>query len=228
MRLYKPSLLEPGSVIEHHYHHRPYATVILAGSYEEAGDAGRFRARPGDVLIHGPFSAHRDRVDSARAMVLDLPLPFSVADEAGVARVADPDRLARLCEQDPRDAVRLLMETIVPTGNQERDLCDLLSVDLRGSTPLDIGGWARRNGRSREHVSREFRRIYGVSPSSYRLEARTRRAWRMIVTSMEDLAGIAAGSHFADQAHMTRSVKRLTGRTPREWRCWSRAGPARP
>ena len=76
----RPSQLETASEIARHRHTGAYATIVLAGAYEEAGDAGRFRVGAGDVLLHAPFSAHRDIVSNARTIVLDLPLPFDARD----------------------------------------------------------------------------------------------------------------------------------------------------
>jgi hypothetical protein len=38
--------------IPRHRHARAYAAVVLEGSYEESGSRGRFRVRPGDVVLH--------------------------------------------------------------------------------------------------------------------------------------------------------------------------------
>ena len=74
MQLLQPSLLPAAAEIARHHHREPYATLVLAGAYEEAGDAGRIAVQEGAVLLHGPFSAHRDRVSAKRTVVLDLPL----------------------------------------------------------------------------------------------------------------------------------------------------------
>jgi anti-sigma factor ChrR (cupin superfamily) len=43
--------LDAGIVLPRHRHAAGYATVVLAGSFEEASFAGRFVAVPGDVLL---------------------------------------------------------------------------------------------------------------------------------------------------------------------------------
>ena len=45
-----------------------------------------------------------------------------------------------------------------------------------------------------------------------------RRAWRDVVAGTAGLAEIACTTGFADQAHMTRAIARLTGTTPGAWR----------
>ncbi|HEU4731148.1 MAG TPA: helix-turn-helix domain-containing protein [Kofleriaceae bacterium] len=42
--------------------------------------------------------------------------------------------------------------------------------------------------------------------------------WLAIVRTRDSLAAIAAATGFADQAHMTRSVRALTGASPSAWR----------
>jgi AraC-like DNA-binding protein len=218
MRLLQPSQLPAAADIARHHHREPYATVVLTGAYEEAGDAGRMAARAGEVLLHGPFSAHRDRISAQRTVVLDLPLPFDGRDWPARGRIADPDRIVRLAERDPVAAVAALLGEFAPAAGEEDDLPDQLSAALRASASPRIGEWAAARGRSREHVSRSFEKLYGVPPAAYRADCQAKRAWRMIVGSGDGLAGIAVEAGYADQAHMTRAVTGLTGRSPGRWR----------
>jgi AraC-like DNA-binding protein len=219
MQLLQPSLLPAAADIARHRHREPYATLVLTGAYEEAGDAGRIAAQAGEVLLHGPFSAHRDRISAKRTIVLDLPLPFDGRDWPARARIADPDWIVRLAERDPVEAVAALLGGLaLMSASEEEDLSDQLSAALRTSASPRIGEWAAARGRSREHVSRGFERRYGVSPVAYRADCQAKRAWRMIVVSDDSLAGIAVEAGYADQAHMTRAVTRLTGTSPRRWR----------
>ena len=219
MQLLRPSLLPAAADIARHRHREPYATVVLTGAYEEAGDAGRMVAGAGQVLFHGPFSAHRDRISAKRTVVLDLPLPFDGRDWPARARVVDPDHIVRLAERDPVEAVMALLDGLAPGQMaEEDDLPDQLSAALRTPAPPRIGAWAAASGRSREHVSRSFEKLYGVPPAAYRADCQAKRAWRMIVAGDDSLAGIAVEAGYADQAHMTRAVKRLSGMSPKRWR----------
>jgi len=56
--------------------------------------------------------------------------------------------------------------------------------------------------------------VFGISPAAFRARTRARQAWNVIAASEEPLAAIAADLGFADQSHMTRSVKQLTGMAP--------------
>src|SRR5450432_402684 len=58
-----------------HIHDKPYASIVLSGGYEEAGDHGRFRVSAGDVIFHERFEAHLDRFSAAGVVVLNLKIP---------------------------------------------------------------------------------------------------------------------------------------------------------
>jgi AraC-like DNA-binding protein len=204
--------------IRRHYHAQPYATLVLDGGYEEAGDQGRYRVGAGDLLLHPAFSAHLDLVASRHTWVLDLPLPFDGRTWPAMARLADPDLVVRTARSDSREARHLLLEGVIEVEQQPADPADRLADALTADPSLAIGEWASANGHSREWLSRRFHHFYGVSSAQFRAEARSRQAWRRIVGSREPLAYIAAECGFADQAHMTRGIGRLTGRTPRAWR----------
>jgi AraC-like DNA-binding protein len=203
--------------IGRHRHRHPYVAVILAGSYLEAGDCGRRRVSAGDVLVHEPFETHLNEIAAGGAEVLNLPLPAGVRLPAA-ARVRDPDFLVRLCERSPRDAAEALGFDMSEGPAPLEDWPDLLAAECREAGSIRLGEWARRHGLAAATVSRGFARVYGVSPARYRIEARSRRAWQAITATSESLASIAAESGFADQAHMTRSVARMTGRPPGGWR----------
>ena len=62
-----------------------------------------------------------------------------------------------------------------------------------------------------------WRRRFGMSPQVLRRELRTRRALHLLAGAMP-LAGIAAASGFADQAHLARTLRAATGATPSQLR----------
>ena len=206
----------PAARLDRHRHAEGYAALVLEGGYCEAGDAGRFRVGPGDVLLHGPFEAHRDDFGRSTTRLIDLPLPMAPPFARGT--VADPDAIVRLAERDPAAAGRLLLSTLRATEAREDDWPDRLAADLRYGKAIGLSAWAASHALRPGSVSRGFRAAYGVSPQRYRLEARARLAARRIAGSAEGLAAIAADTEFADQAHMTRAVRMLTGRTPRALR----------
>jgi AraC-like DNA-binding protein len=206
------------SEIGRHYHERPYATLVVDGGYEEAGDQGRFTVSAGDLLLHPAFSAHRDIVRRPGSRVLDLPLPFDGRPWPGLGALRDPDLVIRTARRDAGEATGLLLEGLVAVTPTAETPADRLATALSDDPTLRIGDWAEANRHSPAWLARHFVRHYGVTSAMFRTEARARRAWRRIVSSAAPLAEIALACGFADQAHMTRAVGRLTGRPPSAWR----------
>src|SRR5258708_1150768 len=57
-----------------HRHLEGYASVVLAGSFVEAGFWGRVNVEPGDVLLHGRFDCHANSTNCSRSVqILRLP-----------------------------------------------------------------------------------------------------------------------------------------------------------
>jgi AraC-like DNA-binding protein len=202
-----------------HRHLQAYAAVILSGAYEEAGDSGRWQVGCGDVLIHWSLEAHQDRVAPRGCRLLNLPLARDLPLPPAF-RISDPDLVARLAQRDVAAAVASLLaqkrEPVAPMA----DWPDLLAAELRKTFDKPLETWARDHALSPASVSRGFRRTYGVAPSRYRLEARTRSALRSIRASPRNLASVAYEHGFADQAHLTRTVRQVAGCTPRQWQDW--------
>jgi AraC-like DNA-binding protein len=204
------------SSLPRHLHCEAYATLVLEGGYEEAGEAGRWRVRPGQVLLHAPFSIHRNRSLERGARLVNLPLVLK-AGASSCGTVADPDLVVRLAERDPIAAAESLLEGWRENIPPLDDAPDRLSQILAGPDVIPIRAWAEAEGVARQTVFRGFRALYGVSPTRYRVEARARRAWKLIMAGDLGLAEAALAAGYADQAHMCREVKALTGQTPGAW-----------
>jgi AraC-like DNA-binding protein len=201
--------------IPRHRHERAYAAVILSGGYEESGSFGRYRVRSGHVLLHRAFDAHVDRFESSGARILNLLLDEPPAFGLGV--VADPDAIARVAEKDLPAAVEALRETMTSIEPQPADWPDLLAYDLLDDPQLRLEAWAERQGMAAATLSRGFRTIFATSPAAFRAESRAQSALALITAGGSSLAEIAAAAGFADQSHMTRAVRALTGQPPGYW-----------
>ncbi|TKJ22815.1 helix-turn-helix domain-containing protein [Blastococcus sp. CCUG 61487] len=87
---------------------------------------------------------------------------------------------------------------------------------------LRVADVARRVGWSPRHLEQRFRSETGLSPKEAARVARfdvARRALARRVASgrSPDLAGLAAGGGFTDQAHLTREWRSFTGLPPTRW-----------
>lgn len=209
-----------------HRHLRAYATVVLAGSFEESGYVGRIRATAGDVLIHPAMDCHGNQIISAGVKLVRLDWS-DTSGAGGLYRLNEVGEIARIAEKDVRAAALFLKEVInkgcPPSPGQRDDWPDLLAATLAQDDLTEIGKWAEGNGLARETVSRGFAAAYGITPAVFRAELRTRAAWLRITRGDDCLSGIAAETGFADQAHMTRWIHRVTGAPPAAWRRESNA-----
>jgi AraC family transcriptional regulator len=79
---------------------------------------------------------------------------------------------------------------------------------------LTLAGIAKAAGVSAGRINGEFRRSMNIAPYQYVLNARVRRANVLLVSTDLSLAQIALQCGFSNQQHMTRMIRRMTGRTP--------------
>ena len=196
-----------------HRHDQGFAAVVLSGGYVEAGDTGRHRAEPGDVLLHRAWEHHLDRFDGQGAEVLVLPLG---RDWAGPVhgRLNDPDAIVRLAERDPSLAAQQMLAGLTHKPPAATDWPDLLARTLRADPCACLAEWARTHGLHLGSVSRGFRQVFGVTPAAYRLTQRAHQAIDAMLRTQAPLSTIAQDCGFADQAHMSRAVARAAGVSP--------------
>lgn len=206
--------------IPRHRHHRAYAVVILSGSMQQVSYAGRFNMQPGHLLVQPTLDCHANRSGPAGVEILRLPWRRE-AGLGGLFELDEIDEVVRISERDPiaasEKAYRLVSER-EPLPAKRDDWEDLLAADLTDDAQGSLGEWAKRIGLALETLSRGFARKYFCTPSQFRLELKTREAWLRLTSSSEALAIVAAHAGFADQAHMTRSIRRMTGHPPGFWR----------
>lgn len=180
---------------------------------------GRFHARPGDVLLHAAFDSHLDRFLPRPTEILNLPIRRPLPASFWAGRIADPDAVMRLAERDCEAAAAALLAQLSPILSGLADWPDLLAQALVRNPDRRLDEWAARMGLAPETVSRGFKRVYGITPRQFRTEVRARHALALMEQpSPIPLASIALRAGFADQPHMTRAVRSLTGVAPGAWR----------
>jgi AraC-like DNA-binding protein len=207
-----------------HRHWEGYASVVLAGSFVEAGFGGRLKVEPGDVLLHGRFDCHANSSSCSRAVQI-LRLPWMDDRIEGHFCITDPDLLARLAERDPRETMVALKENLQVVKTPLQHWTGRLASALQNTPSLSLRRWAGEVGMRPEALSRGFQREFGVSPKQFRLEARARRAWLELLRSPRTLTTIAQDLGFSDLAHLSRSVRSLTGYPPSAWRSHGPGSP---
>ena len=79
---------------------------------------------------------------------------------------------------------------------------------------------------SGSHFFRAFRKTFGEAPLSYIKKRRIRRAQQLMLTSRLRLSQVALECGMCDQAHFSRTFRRIVGTNPNAWRRQFLVGPA--
>lgn len=203
----------PCELLHRHCHRESFVTLVLGGRYTEAGDTGCHRVSPGDVIWHRAYESHLDKFElrGADVWVIDLPENWS---GPLLGSVANPDEIIRAGERDPIEALEILTSNFAPRNSSHEDWPELLATDLRANPSLNLTHWASTNGLHAGSLSRGFGQVFAVTPSEYRATQRARHALDAIIGTDLPLSEVAATCEFADQAHMSRAIKTLTGSAP--------------
>jgi AraC-like DNA-binding protein len=200
---------------------------VCAGYVQRLGTEQRVAHPAGDDVCTS-FALTPEQLDALTAGVAPagpvLTSPqVDLAHRMLVARArsgADPGELAERAVVITGAALSQLAP--VAAGFPSRRRARLVADDVREAVAADpavgLSELARLTGLSTYHVSRVFRRQSGLTVTGYRARLKVRRALERLADGQRDLALLAVESGFADQAHLTRTVRRETGRTPGELR----------
>jgi AraC family transcriptional regulator len=135
--------------------------------------------------------------------------------------------LVRACIDEPDAALRepaifdLIALCSAPPGNPGPPPAWLIQAHdaiREEAESISIAGVAEAAGVHRVHLSSAFTQYFGIPPSLYRLQVLTARALGRIASGVTPLTQIAHEEGFSDQAHLSRSVRRATGTSPRRLR----------
>jgi AraC-like DNA-binding protein len=145
-----------------------------------------------------------DRVAHAGPVVVtpdaDLAHRRLLARAAGRAVLAD---LADLAVE--------VLAGLLPAPRPAPRIVDAVRAALHVDPDLGLDALARQVGRSPWHVSRTFHRATGTTLSAYRRRLRIRSVLDALADGdrpPRSLAALAAEAGFADQAHLTRALRR--------------------
>ena len=216
--------LERSGWLPRHRHRDAYALIAVDGIFEQVSYAGRVVARPGDLLVQPTLDCHANRALSEHVRVLRLPWRFEPGT-GGVHALRDLDAVVRAAQRSPDEALALIEREVALSASRaarDGDWEDELAQQIVAGRVGELRDWAHANAIAPETVSRGFHLRFGVTPSRFRLEWRTRAACLRLASRAGALRDIAAETGFADQAHMSRCVLDMTGATPGEWRTSSR------
>jgi AraC-like DNA-binding protein len=101
---------------------------------------------------------------------------------------------------------------------RQRQVVDGAHEILVAAPATSVEAMGRQLGVSARHLSRIFREHTGETISRCRNEIQVRQALDAIASGAPSLTRLAADLGFADHAHLSRTVRRLTGRSPSDHR----------
>lgn len=209
-----------------HRHGEGYIAVVVAGAYEEASVDGRYFCPPATLVWHPPFHLHENRFGADGAAVLNLPLPAAapVLNAYRVCLSPCAENIIALAQTDAARAAFAALEELqakVAPAMAAPDwlisMARALRRDPYKGVSSSIGVLARESGVSAEHASRQFKAYFGVTPTAYRREYRVRRAMRMLGRGAPSTE-TAYSCGYADQSHLVKEFRTITGRTPGAFR----------
>lgn len=158
---------------------------------------------------------------SLPAVPMDAASEFAIRRAASLAREADIG--GELAEQVVGTVAALVARArpgVSAGGSQRRGpaarerLAGQAREILLAEPSLGAIELARRVSCSPHHLSRVFSRVTGSGISTYRNRVRVSRALERIGQGERNLAALAHELGFADHAHLTRTVRVVTGHTP--------------
>jgi AraC-like DNA-binding protein len=158
------------------------------------------------------FAGVRFRPGAAAAV---LGLPAHAIRDARVPLVdiwgRDADRMAELVEA-AADRPRAL-ETLVARRVREAGPLDREAAGVLRNTGSPVAAVADELGYSERHLRRLCQETFGYGPKTLHRILRFQRAVQLIDAG-RSLAEVSAACGYADQAHLTREVRALSGRPP--------------
>jgi hypothetical protein len=98
------------------------------------------------VVLHDVSEAHLDRFVASGAVVLNLPLRRSESFTPGLARIADPDLIARAAEKDRTEAISPLLATVKRQESKSVGWPDELASAMMQNPSQILSRWGIRTG----------------------------------------------------------------------------------
>jgi len=233
-----------------HGHVRPYFSFLVGGAYREHAAGFSLEYPPFTIVYHSPEFEHADEIGAGGAhfFTLEVPaatgteferkIPKAGADRMGGRSVWLASSLYREFTRADRSELALMtyIHELEAELSRLPDLGDevtprwlaRVTERIQGGfrTRLRLEDLAREAGVHPVHLSRTFARRRGVGLHEYVEGIRVRWACDQMTKGDVDLATLAAEAGYADQSHMTRVFKRVTGMTPGEIRATVSKNPS--
>jgi AraC-like DNA-binding protein len=197
---------ESAGTLSPHAHDRPYASVVVHGSYTELHDLSPRWCTPGTAIVHEAGEVHADHFHDPCIVLNAESRRGDVAGDviaAGLLQFAPVFSIVASKDRNGLDDLPVWL----------RETCAFLTGESR-ATP---GRAAALAGKHPADFSRAFRKYVGLTPGEFQRGARIRRAVELMMTSPTKLAQVAQECGFSDQSHFTHAFVREAGMPPRSF-----------
>ena len=94
---------------------------------------------------------------------------------------------------------------------------DGFTLEAHMMQDISLEEMAKLAGLSQSQFARLFKSSTGMPPYKWSLDARIKRAQDLLLVGKESISDIAIQTGFADQSHFTKTFRRATGATPKDW-----------
>lgn len=232
----------PRVQLPRHSHAQPYLCLVGAGSFEERARRHLESCRAGTAVWNPSGDEHEDQFGDAGAQTWNLEFtdvwmeriaqatPEWTAGHGLEVRWLVTRILRELARPDTASALALEGKVCALLGEVSRDpqtaerrrpswllsARERLSEDYR--VPPSVGDLARDAGVHRSHFARAFRQHFGCTVAEFVRRRRIDWAAAQLRSQSCTLSQLSLDAGFGDQAHFTRTFKRITGVTPGEYR----------
>lgn len=226
-----------GERFEPHAHDRATVSMVLSGEVHESCSLGSCTGRPLAQVVKPRGFEHANVFGASGALMVQVTMSAEAERQARDA--GDGVESWGWCESiSPAPWIGLADALLSQDGSVEDLVAELVGacgcarrartpaprwlVEVRDQlvteeAPPALGELAAAHGVHRVHLTRLFRRHFGVTPSAARLRGRIGRALDGLASG-RTASATSLDSGFSDQAHMTRLFRRELGLTPGGYR----------
>ena len=201
-----------------HRHDDARVIVVLEGEICESSISGRHTYGQGDFLFRPPFCAHENAPSGKPSTFLRLP----VSRHIWLAAVKRHGWRALCGKFEFHD--RAHRDMLRPNASGDAFLNFSLRLPDTAKQRPDVvrsksfAALASETGVRPYALTRKVKREFGLTPTEFRREWRLRAALDRLASGSMAIADIASECGFADQSHLTRTVRTATGYSPAAFR----------
>ncbi|MGV3484148.1 MAG: helix-turn-helix domain-containing protein [Planctomycetaceae bacterium] len=178
-----------------------------------------------DVDLHPKYWALRYREEDQRVMQLRQPLVdqvWLVPDVQGRLESFVSTKIPLFNHGGQCVGIAGVRRPLNPISADPRDEGGIKAavrvITEKYAEPIEIHVLAAMAGLSHSQFDRRFRALYRMSPSAYLQRVRVHEASRRLSKGDQAASQIALETGFYDQAHMSRTFRKILGVTPTEFR----------